>query len=116
MSKPIPIKIVKPAGTPQDDLVNCYFVPKGSGKYNFHDQDHIEKAKDKKNGESFTFNLKGSKWTLSIDPGSTDEVVTGTWSLGLKHIKGDDDFADDQTYTAQAEVHVDKKEAASANA
>jgi hypothetical protein len=116
MSKPIPIKIMKPAGTPQDDLLNCYFVPNGSGEYNFHDPDHKEKAKDKKKGESFSFDRKGNKWTLSIDPSSTDDLVTGTWSLGLKHIKGHDDFADDQTYTAQAEIHVDKKEAASANA
>ena len=114
MADPIFIKSVNPSGSPQDDLVGCYFIPKGGGKYNFHVQDHTEKAKDREKGKSFSFSDKGSKWTLSIDKSSTDTVVNGTWGLGLTHLRPGSGDGDDPTYHAQAGTTPDKPKAASA--
>lgn len=122
--KKIPIETVKGGGI-GDDLLESYFKFK-DGKYKYFDKDNSEKSPSGgiAAGGSFSFQLDevtGIQWTLTIDPSSTANLVTGEWSeVPIPPPPGWSGglTADpDQTFTAQSSgIEEDSDSAASATA
>ena len=112
----IMIKDVSPSD-PGHKLVGCYFMPKtkqnSDTTYNFHDRDNKVKERDLTVGSEFTVELldsPGTKWTLTINSGTT-ESVDGNWWDAKR-----DPGMEDGTYQAQAGGAEAEEDAASAYA
>ena len=107
-----PIIIYKVSRADGAALLQCFFKQKANGKYDFYDKDGTEKAKDKKVGEHFKFQLDedpGIEWHLSIGHG-THTKVSGDWLPGPGLSRDTDD--PDPTYQAQAQGTKEEEDSA----
>jgi len=95
-----------------DDLKGCFYKPRNDGAFDFYDKDGKIKARDLKEGSSFSFQLDGQPdipWSLTIKT-ITDLNVTGNWTNAPQEVG-----EPEGTYQGQAGGGSDVESAASAS-
>ena len=79
-------------------LINCYFLLKGAGKYDFCDPLGGVLKRDIQWTDTFDFEYDSQKWRMSSEIHTVENKAHGRWKL----IEGIDDEIDGGTFQAQA--------------
>ena len=96
------IKIISASGDAESTLVDCYYMPKPDGEFNFHYKDGKVKRRDIQLDQEFSFVLEEAPeklWHLVLHHDPADpSVYWGNWRTGVVQGRS----LEDGTYQAQA--------------
>jgi len=113
ITTPIVIEDILGGGEYSEELVGCYFLPVGNGKYDFYSKHGHAKGRNLQKGSLRAFKFEGHafSWAIYIKEIS-DTGATGDWNNTAPKIQQDEGG----TFTAQAGGNEDADAASSANA